>query len=527
MLNISKFIDSIRSQSKQATPKYPYNAQGYYVVDHKFEQNRPNSRVTVITPVYNAEKFLRKTIDSVINQSLGMESIEYILVDDHSTDSTRDILLEYSSKFENIIAIFMKNNSGTPGRPRNIGMEHATSPYITFLDADDWLEPNGLEVLHRILEETGDDYVVGKTIKVERKKTSTIGEHESCRERRSVSPFSIPHIFNHLGPRARMFRTNIIRENHIQFPEMKFAEDKQFFIDILIHSKSISTTKVPIYYLNRLDNSQTRLTNQTNILQKTDCNLKVIRYILDKDIDINKKKLILNRLYEFDSINRFFMTPHYEKTKLKRLYYTKFNKVIKTTQSLEYEIADEFMIPTNKVKYDLLRTKKYRDLEKLVIWEKNEKVKEVYIRDQLPYTVAPITNENNKYIRIPMYATLLDDSFNMDMYSLKFKVYGDHLDNITDVLFQKWNDAHVEFTVPVNVDSDGNGLLKVSLEQLSKFPASSYSVFLRYNDYMKTNIRKTDQTPLIHQYNDLEFSLIQTSYSNIALKISTNKSTYL
>lgn len=524
MLNISKFIDSIRAQSRQTLPKYPYNTKGYYVVDNKIEQSRTHPKVTVITPVYNAEKFLRKTIDSVVNQTIGIDVIEYILIDDHSTDSTRDILIEYSSKFENIIAIFMKSNSGTPGRPRNIGIQHATSNYITFLDADDWLEPNGLEVLHNILEETGDDYVVGKTIKVEKKKTSTIGEHESCKERRGVSPFSIPHICNHLGPRARMIRTSVIRDHHIQFPEMKFAEDKQFFIDILIYSKSISTTKAPIYYLNRLNNAQTRLTNQTNILQKTDYNLKVINYILDKNIEISKKKLILNRLYEFDSINRFFMTPHYEKTKLKRLYYTKFNKVMKTTQRLEYEIADEFMMPTNKLKYDLLRTKKYRDLEKLVIWEKNEKVKKVHIQDHLPYSVAPITNEGNKYIRIPMYATILHDSFNADRYSLTFKVYGDHLDNITDVLFQKWNDAHVEFTLPVNVDSEGNGLLEVSLNHFAQFPPANYSIFLRYNDYMKTNIRKSDHTPLFHQYNDLELSFFQTSYSNIALKISTNKS---
>jgi len=524
MLNVSKLIHSIRSQSKQNTPKYPYNSEGYYVVDHKFEKNRTTPKVTVITPVYNAENFLSKTIDSVINQTLGMDMIEYILIDDGSNDSSRDILIEYSSKFENIIAIFMKNNSGTPGRPRNVGIQHATSNYITFLDADDWLEPDGLEVLHEILEETGDDYVVGKTIKVEQKKTSTIGEHESCKERRGVNPFSIPHICNHLGPRARMIRTGLIRDHHIQFPEMKFAEDKQFFIDILIHSKSISTTTAPIYYLNRLNNAQTRLTNQTNILQKTEYNLKVINYILGKDLELSKKKLILNRLYEFDSINRFFMTPHYEKTKLKMLYYSKFNKVIKSTHSLEYEIADEFTIPTNKVKYDLLRTKKYRDLEKLVFWEKNEKVKQVHIRNQLPYTVSPIMNEN-KYIRLPMYATLLHDSFNQDIYSMKFKVYGDHLNNITDMLFQKWNDAHVEFTLPVHVDSEGNGLLEVNTDQLAQFPASSYSIFLRYNDYMKTNIRKHEQTPAIHPCKDKKFSFFQTTYLNIALKISPKKGT--
>ncbi len=525
MNNIAKFFQSLRFQSKQSNIKYPYNTAGYYVVDHKLAKNRPNTKVTVITPVYNAEKFLKKTIDSVINQSLGMNEIEYILVDDHSTDGTRDILMEYSAKFENLIAIFLRKNSGTPGHPRNIGIQHANSDYISFLDADDWLAPNGLEILYQILEETGDDYVVGKTIKVEQKKTSTVGEHESCKERRSVSPFSIPHIFNHLGPRARIVRTSIIRDQQIRFPEMKFAEDKQFFIDVLINSKRISTTKEPIYYLNRLNNAQTRLTNQTNILQKTDCNLKVINYILNKNLELHKKKLILNRLYEFDSINRFFMTPHYEKTRLKPLYYTKFNKVIHSTKNLEYEIAEEFTIPTNKIKYNLLCDKKYRDLEKLIIWDKNEKVKEIIIKDQLPYTISPLLHEESKYIRIPMFATMITESVKGNIFSLTFKVYGDHLHNITDVLIQKWNDALVDLSIPVKVDSDGNGLLELPFHQLAQLPLANYSIFLRYNDYMKVNIRKDDNTPLFHQFNKNDYRFFQTSYSNIALEISRVKST--
>lgn len=104
----------------------------------------------------------------------------------------------------------------------------ARSNYITFLDADDWLEPNGLEVLSSILSESGDDYAVGKTIQVTSKGMSIVGEHESCKERRSESPYSIPHIFHHLGPRARMIKTSVIKDNQILFPEMKFAEDKQF-----------------------------------------------------------------------------------------------------------------------------------------------------------------------------------------------------------------------------------------------------------------------------------------------------------
>jgi glycosyltransferase involved in cell wall biosynthesis len=117
---------------KQKQQVMNYNAEGYYIVDQKLNTQRNPTLVSVVTPVYNAEKYLRKTINSVLNQSLGMENFEYILIDDGSTDSSRDILLEYSSKFDNIIVVFLKRNTGTPGRPRNIGIQLASSKYMTF-----------------------------------------------------------------------------------------------------------------------------------------------------------------------------------------------------------------------------------------------------------------------------------------------------------------------------------------------------------------------------------------------------------
>ena len=499
------------------------NAYGYDIVDQKLMTERKPTLVTVITPVYNAEKYLRKTIDSVVTQSLGMDQIEFILIDDCSTDSSREILLEYSAKFANIIIVFLKRNTGTPGRPRNIGIELSRSKYITFLDADDWLEPTGLEVLTTILAETGDDYAVGKTIQVTSKGMSVVGEHESCKERRSVSPLSIPHIFHHLGPRARMIKTSILKDNQILFPEMKFAEDKQFFIDVLTQCDTISTTEQPIYYLNRLDNQDTRLTNQTNIIQKTNCNLKVINHIIKKKLAVEKEKMVLNRLYEFDSITRFFNTPHFHKTKLKRVYYYKFNQVLKTTKKLNYEFSEEFFQPMNKVVYHLFRDKKYKDLENLIVWEKQEKIKDVLIKDHLPFVVVPFLEDKYKYIRIPMHSVLEDEYVDQDKYTLKFKVFGDHLDTLAHGLIRDTKNALLESSLPVSVDQSGNGTLALDFEILNQLPTSNYSIFLRFNDYLKINIRKPTQSKATYHYKNREFTFYDTIYSNIGLKISSIK----
>lgn len=514
MINVARIFKTMKFNKNR---RFDYNADGFFLVNNKLEKKKNETKVTVVTPVYNAEKYLRKTIDSVINQTIGFENIEYFLIDDCSTDSSRDILLEYSSKYENIIAVFLKCNSGTPGQPRNLGIQLSTSKYITFVDADDWLEPNGLETLHAILEQTGDDYVVGKTIQLKSEGAKIVGEHECCKERRNVSPYSIPHIFQHLGPRARMVRASVIKDNGIRFPEMKFAEDKQFFIDVLIHCNKISTTKAPIYYLNRLDDNNSSLTKQTNIMQKTDNNIKVIRYIINKNLDLEKEKMILNRLYEFDSITRLFNTGHFQKTKLKPLYYNKFNEILKTTNGLRYEFSDNFFNPLNKVAYELFKEGKTKQLEKLFEWDKKEKVKKVLIKDNLPYYIAPFLEEKYRNIRVPMLAIFEEDYFYNNKYYLEFIVYGDYVDKITDVIIRDRVDVKQEYSIPVQVEKGGYVKLEVDLDQLNQLPSSSYAMFLRYNDYNKINIRKINENQI--QYQNRDFAFYTTIHSNVGLKV--------
>ncbi|AZU62161.1 glycosyltransferase family 2 protein [Neobacillus mesonae] len=487
----------------------------YTIIGDQDLKERQSKLVTVITPVFNAEKYLRKTIDSVVHQSLGTDKIEYILVDDGSTDSSRDILLDYSARFDHIIVVFMKKNSGTPGRPRNIGIELASSKYITFLDADDWLEPTGIESLASILEETGDFYAVGKTVRVKEKGMSIIGEHESCKERRSVCPFTIPHIFHHLGPVGRMVKTEVLKSNQIFFPEMKFAEDKQFFMEVLAHCPSISTTTKPVYFVNRSDNQKSRLSNQTNIMQKTNCNLKVINHMMSKNLDSNKQKMMLNRLYEFDSISRFFTTPHFQRTKLKRVYYHKLNQVLKTSKKLDYEVSEEFLQPMNKVVYQLFREKKYRDLENLYDWDRKEKVKEVSIQDGLPY----ISFNRDIHIRVPMHAVFKEGHLSHNTYQLQFHVFGDYLDCVTDVLIRDTKNGLNEVTLPVVVDRGGNGIVEIDLLLLGHLPPSTYSIFLRYRDYLKFNIRTSIDEKERHLLQNRQFTFFRTVFSNVGLKI--------
>lgn len=103
--------------------------------------------VSVIIPIYNVEKYLRKCLDSILGQTLGAERMEVICVDDGSTDASLAILNEYAARHANLI-VEKQENSG-PSIARNRGLKIAKGDYILFMDSDDWLtRPDALEKLH-------------------------------------------------------------------------------------------------------------------------------------------------------------------------------------------------------------------------------------------------------------------------------------------------------------------------------------------------------------------------------------------
>lgn len=107
---------------------------------------------SVLMPVYNSEKFLRRAIDSVLNQSF--RDFELILVDDCSTDSSPAILEEYQQQDERVIVVRTKKNAGV-ANARNTGMELVSGEYLTFVDSDDYVEKELFAKAKEIIDSTG------------------------------------------------------------------------------------------------------------------------------------------------------------------------------------------------------------------------------------------------------------------------------------------------------------------------------------------------------------------------------------
>ncbi len=122
-------------------------------------------KISVIVPVYNDEKYLNRCVDSVINQTIGFENIELILIDDKSTDNTRNIMKDYENNYNNINCIYSNENHGT-GVSRNIALSYATGKYIMFLDNDDYYKSNFCEIMYNEIEGT-DFNIVGSKFNYE------------------------------------------------------------------------------------------------------------------------------------------------------------------------------------------------------------------------------------------------------------------------------------------------------------------------------------------------------------------------
>ena len=115
------------------------------------------SKVSIIMPVYNAERYLREAIDSVLRQIYT--DFELLLINDRSTDHSQEICEEYAQKDSRIVLLKNDSDIHGPGPTRNIGLDHATGEYMYFMDADDWIEDCLLLRAVERMQGTGADIV--------------------------------------------------------------------------------------------------------------------------------------------------------------------------------------------------------------------------------------------------------------------------------------------------------------------------------------------------------------------------------
>jgi glycosyltransferase involved in cell wall biosynthesis len=211
--------------------------------------------ISVIVPVYNVEKYLKRCIDSIIKQTY--KNLEIILVDDGSTDSSGDICDQYGIS-DLRIKIIHKQNGGLSSA-RNAGIDKSTGELIAFIDSDDYIHPEMLEFLQNEISQKDVDiaicgrYIVyenGKSIIKEKKCDGIIMESEDAiRKMCSYDYFDMSSC-------DRLFIKALFQS--VRYPEKKLCEDWHVMHILFDLAKRISYNSIPLYYYYQRENSISR-----------------------------------------------------------------------------------------------------------------------------------------------------------------------------------------------------------------------------------------------------------------------------
>lgn len=209
-----------------------------------------NPKVSVIMPVYNAEKFLPKCLDSVINQTL--RDIEIIAVDDGSADGSLEILRQYGDKDSRIKILTQQNKFA--GAARNNGMKAASGKYLVFWDSDDFFEPRALEILYNCCEKTDADICLCSAYNYDSETGKRTEDQTFLKKRflpkgRVFSKETCPeYIFNIASnvPWQRMFRADFIKAHGIEFQAIPKANDTYFVMTATYFAEKITYTEKPL-----------------------------------------------------------------------------------------------------------------------------------------------------------------------------------------------------------------------------------------------------------------------------------------
>lgn len=249
-------------------------------------------KVSVIVPVYNAEKYLDKCITSLLDQTLNV--VQIILIDDGSNDSSGSIIDNFAKKYNNIES-YHKENGGSSSA-RNLGITKAKGKYFSFLDSDDWLEKDALEILYAIAEEYKVD-IIQFTAFGEIQNTSYYvprsGYYDNNLMKEELYPHLIPSFTSEGVPTylrwsncMRFYRNELLEKNSICYrSEVKTMEDFLFNFESMIKAHSYYYfNEKPLYHVVNNPMSKSRNYRPT-LLSSCNCFLSVIKAYLDGDIE--------------------------------------------------------------------------------------------------------------------------------------------------------------------------------------------------------------------------------------------------
>lgn len=226
-----------------------------------------NLKVSIIVPIYNAQKTLERCIESILNQDFS--DFELLLINDGSKDDSGKICDAYAKK-DHRVRVIHKENSGVSAS-RNLALQEAKGEYLQFLDADDWITPNATRLLVESLEQNHCDMVIADFYRVIKERLSHKGsiDEDGVLSREEFANFMMenPADFYYGVLWNKLYKKSIIEKQQLCMnPKISWCEDFMFNLEYIRHCENIFVLQVPIYYYVKTKGS---LVSQSMSLTKT------------------------------------------------------------------------------------------------------------------------------------------------------------------------------------------------------------------------------------------------------------------
>lgn len=287
-------------------------------------------KVSIIVPVYNTEKYLRRCLDSLVNQTL--KDIEIIIIDDKSPDNSILIIKEYENKYDNIKVIHNKTNKGI-GYNRNLGIKKASGKYIMFIDSDDYVDITLCEKLYNKAINEKLDLVLCNYHKMLEKEDGMLGEIKAdfvISDFKNTSFSKSPNLLLevNLAPWNKLYKKELLNDN--LFPiDLKY-EDAIVVVKSLIKANKIGIVNEKLnYYL-------VRNKSETTVMDKRVFDiLKITEMIVDEFKKTSYYEDIKIYVESWCTRNLFRYTIQQKKQKDKKLAY-KFIDEVYSFLNLEF-----------------------------------------------------------------------------------------------------------------------------------------------------------------------------------------------
>lgn len=213
------------------------------------------ANISVIIPCYNAAPYIDRCLTSVINQTLDLSFFQVICVDDASTDDTWRHLQEWEARCPNTVIIIHCDDNGRQGRARNIALEYCNTPWVSFIDADDWIEPDYFEKMYAIALQCQCDLVSCDQLRDPSRELTYSAHRENGKESGLVildtivqrKKFIASEVLG-TSPCGKLIRTNLLIDHQIFFPENITYEDNFWSSLLLFYIRKIYFLEEYLYH---------------------------------------------------------------------------------------------------------------------------------------------------------------------------------------------------------------------------------------------------------------------------------------